>query len=139
MLSVPFNATATGGTPPYSFSWSFGDGSPNVTGQQPTHVYTNPTGGWFKVTVTVNDSVGDHSSNHILFFPAYFSCPRPECFYFPWVFTIIALGAFVVVVLAIVALWHRRRRRMAQAWQDRVRYQQYAQGSGPRPPPAFPP
>jgi len=51
---VNFTATATGGTEPYSFSWNFGDGSPNVTGTTVLHAFISR--GTFTVTCTVTDS-----------------------------------------------------------------------------------
>src|SRR5438132_13486628 len=51
--TVAFNATASGGTPSYSFSWRFGDGSTG-TGASVTHAYSS--GGNFTVTLTVKDS-----------------------------------------------------------------------------------
>jgi PKD repeat protein len=52
-LSVAFTGTATGGTPPYSYSWAFGDGSTS-TAQNPSHTYSSA--GTFTATLTVTDS-----------------------------------------------------------------------------------
>ena len=38
--SFAFHANATGGMPPYSFSWDFGDGSPTASGAYVVHRYT---------------------------------------------------------------------------------------------------
>src|SRR5947208_3107979 len=51
--TVTFTATASGGTSPYTFSWSFGDGL-SATGASVTHSYT--TNGTYTVTLTTNDS-----------------------------------------------------------------------------------
>jgi hypothetical protein len=56
------NSTVSGGTPPYSFSWSSGATSPNVQGL--------PTGNY---TLTVTDNVGCTSSNSVLI-------PQPSLF-----------------------------------------------------------
>jgi hypothetical protein len=48
-----FVGSAGGGVPPYSFSWSFGDGSSGFGGSV-THIYTAP--GRYAVTLTVTDS-----------------------------------------------------------------------------------
>ena len=54
-LDVSFTADATGGKPPYSFNWDFGDGETS-TDQNPTHTYT--TAGTYTATVEVVDSLG---------------------------------------------------------------------------------
>src|SRR5436853_6116664 len=48
-----FDATASGGTSPYSYSWNFGDGTTS-TGLEVFHTYTSP--GTFTVALTINDS-----------------------------------------------------------------------------------
>lgn len=54
-LPVAFSASASGGTPPYTYDWNFGDGSPHASGATPSHTFT--TAGSFTVTVTVTDAV----------------------------------------------------------------------------------
>src|SRR5207302_4261986 len=51
---VSFNAAASVGVPPYSFTLSFGDGSTG-SGSSPTNSYS--TKGTYTVTLTVKDSV----------------------------------------------------------------------------------
>src|SRR5438477_59864 len=51
--TVSFTASATGGTTPYSYAISFGDGATG-TGRTPTYAYS--TAGSYTVTVTVTDS-----------------------------------------------------------------------------------
>ncbi|MCI4351548.1 MAG: PKD domain-containing protein [Thermoplasmata archaeon] len=53
--SVGFDGTATGGQPPYAWSWIFGDGSPRSSQEDPTHTYVAP--GTYGATLTVNDSL----------------------------------------------------------------------------------
>ncbi|MBO0814826.1 MAG: PKD domain-containing protein, partial [Actinobacteria bacterium] len=53
-LHVSFTGSASGGTPPYSYSWNFGDGSAASTAQDPAHTYSNP--GTFTAKLTVTDS-----------------------------------------------------------------------------------
>lgn len=53
---VNFIASATGGTPPYTFSWSFGDGTTGGNLTSITHIYTST--GRFTAQVTVTDSIG---------------------------------------------------------------------------------
>src|SRR5690349_2558328 len=45
----------TGGIPPYTYAWTFGDGE-GATGASPAHVFKNT--GDFTVTATVTDSKG---------------------------------------------------------------------------------
>jgi len=52
-VPVTFTATTTGGTAPYTVSWSFGDGA-SGTGAFVTHTYTSAQS--FTVTETVKDS-----------------------------------------------------------------------------------
>ncbi len=51
--AVSFVGTASGGTLPYGYFWSFGDGS-SRTGSSVTHAYSSA--GTFPVVLTVNDS-----------------------------------------------------------------------------------
>lgn len=51
--TINFNATASGGTAPYAFTWDFGDGS-SASGSSISHSY--PTSGTYATTVTVTDS-----------------------------------------------------------------------------------
>jgi len=51
--SVSFSATATGGTPPYTFNWAFGDGATG-SGQSVSHTYLSAAD--FTVTLTVSDT-----------------------------------------------------------------------------------
>ncbi|HYB79533.1 MAG TPA: PKD domain-containing protein, partial [Thermoplasmata archaeon] len=52
---VPFSSTASGGTPPYSVAWTFGDGS-MAFGASVDHRYA--AAGTYQVAVTLADSVG---------------------------------------------------------------------------------
>jgi PKD repeat protein len=54
-LSVSFASMVTGGTSPYQYYWSFGDGGWSSL-QEPTHVYSSP--GTFEARMTATD---DHS------------------------------------------------------------------------------
>jgi PKD repeat protein len=52
-LPVNFTGTASGGTPPYTYSWNFGDGTTSST-QDPSHTYS--TAGAYTSTLIVTDS-----------------------------------------------------------------------------------
>ncbi len=53
--AVEFTATVSGGTPPFSYTWSFGDGSSSA-GLTVTHAYT--LAGAYTVTLTAADACG---------------------------------------------------------------------------------
>ena len=51
---VTLGAAILGGTEPYTYSWSFGDGTPASTQATPLHEYAGP--GQYTVSLTVTDS-----------------------------------------------------------------------------------
>lgn len=53
-LTAAFEGSASGGTPPYTYAWDFGDGSTD-TGPSPVHVY--PNAGTFFWSLVVTDAV----------------------------------------------------------------------------------
>ena len=57
---VIFNGRASGGVPPYSYFWDFGDGTTS-TEENPHHVYERP--GTYTVTLTVTDSRGNEATD----------------------------------------------------------------------------
>ncbi|MDF1562624.1 MAG: PKD domain-containing protein [Deltaproteobacteria bacterium] len=59
-LPVSFFASVQGGDAPLSWQWSFGDGSPGSTTQNPTHTYA--AAGTYQAQVTVMDADGDADS-----------------------------------------------------------------------------
>ncbi len=54
-LAVTFSSVADGGTPPYSYSWSFGDGGASDL-QNCSHAYSQP--GAYTATLRIMDSAG---------------------------------------------------------------------------------
>ncbi len=62
-LAINFSTTnGTGGTAPYSYAWTFGDGS-SSTSQNPSHTYA--AAGTYTAYVTVSDSAGGTKSNSL--------------------------------------------------------------------------
>jgi len=59
-LAVTCTAHASGGTPPYTYHWDFGDGS-SSTNQNPIHTFTQT--GTFTMTLVVFDSAGKQDSD----------------------------------------------------------------------------
>ncbi len=57
--ALTFTANVTGGVSPYSYSWNFGDGT-SGTSNPVTHTYNTP--GYYTVSVTVTDSIGETAS-----------------------------------------------------------------------------
>jgi len=55
--AISFAASASGGSPGYTFSWNFGDGSPPVAGQNPSHNYASA--GTYNVLLTTTDSASN--------------------------------------------------------------------------------
>jgi hypothetical protein len=53
---VSFNRSATGGYPPYNYTWTFGDTSPDGYGPSPSHTYSAV--GTYNVTLIVTDAHG---------------------------------------------------------------------------------
>ena len=60
-LTVSFSAQATGGSPPYTYAWDFGDGSASSAEQNPSYTYA--TDGNYNVVLTVTDSVSRTASD----------------------------------------------------------------------------
>ncbi len=59
-LPVTFQSTVSGGTTPYTYAWTFGDGSPGSSLADPSHTYN--ASGIFPVTLSMTDSSGHTGS-----------------------------------------------------------------------------
>jgi PKD repeat protein len=57
---IHFTGTAYGGTPPYTWTWTFGDGGISID-QNPYHIYTS--GGVYIVNLTVTDNNSTAANN----------------------------------------------------------------------------
>ncbi len=103
-LGVNFTALASGGSPPYTYAWGFGDGS-SATQQNPTHFFTQP--GSYTVRVEVWDGSGQAVSRTLQITveggTTSFASPPPPA---------LGLGAAALVaIVALTVLHHRRPRR----------------------------
>lgn len=56
-FTAEFSSSVEGGSSPYTYAWTFGDGSTGSTAANPSHLYTKA--GTFPVQLTVTDSAGD--------------------------------------------------------------------------------
>jgi len=112
-LIVTFVGQAQGGTPPYTFSWNFGDGTPISTLQNPTHRFNDS--GDYKVGLTVVDAKGDRSTSALTISVGGSAATNP----LPsdW-FDAIALAAGVAGAVA-VAWWVDRARQRSHRAEGR--------------------
>jgi len=120
--SVAFNATHTGGTGPYTFAWSFGDGATS-TSENPSHKYASA--GTYTVTVVITDEVGKSVTRTLTETvskaPTVLGLPPTEGYG-----VIAAIVIVVVAALLAAALLMRRRRKQPgssappAAWNQRT-------------------
>jgi PKD repeat protein len=62
-LTVKFTGSVEDASPPLTYKWDFGDGSPPSSEANPTHVYQKE--GEFTATVTIKDSKGVSGSEEV--------------------------------------------------------------------------
>jgi hypothetical protein len=100
-----FSAEVTGGTPPYSYFWSLGNGNNSTAENPPQQLYS--TVSFPKITLTVTDSVGRHGYDKLIL-----TVDAPPSHGFTlsdlYPYGIIAIAAVAVVAIATALLWTRR-------------------------------
>ena len=102
-ITVTFTASVTGGTPPYTYLWDFGDGNQS---DQPSPSHTFSRNGSYRVSVTVTDARGQSATQTFdLAIPPH-SIPSGGSLLAPFV-----LAAAVAAALGFAFLWRRERRR----------------------------
>jgi PKD repeat protein len=62
-LSIQFKADIEGGTPPLTYLWKFGDGTPDSTEANPKHTYQKV--GKYRADLEVKDAGGDSDSDYL--------------------------------------------------------------------------
>jgi PKD domain len=116
-----FASNVSGGAAPYTYAWSFGDGSPGATGPDPTHDYPADGAKTWTATLTVTDATGATATNSTRVDPDTYSCPAepargqfaPTVVPFPLSTPgglLLLSGGLAVVVVAALLVARRRRR-----------------------------
>ncbi len=105
---VSFIGNATGGTPPYTYFWEFGDGNTS-TEQNPTHTYS-----WHSEPLAVNLTVTDANGTTAMTTVSFhtdppFGCPTPA-HEFPLVAIIAIVVGGTLAILEAAEILRRRRR-----------------------------
>lgn len=106
--TVVLSANVTGGIPPYTFLWTFGDGG-SSTAASPVHRYAGS--GSYNASVTVTDSQGTTATKtFVVLVPACPGCHPPGS---DWSLPIVALPilAFVAVAIYLAVRLTRAPRR----------------------------
>jgi PKD repeat protein len=62
-LGIQFKADIEGGTPPLTYLWKFGDGTPDSTEANPKHTYQKA--GKYRADLEVKDAGGDSDSDYL--------------------------------------------------------------------------
>src|SRR2546425_154520 len=104
-ISVNFTASVTGGTPPYTYHWDFGDGGQSDA-TNPTHTYA--TTGAYRVSVTVTDAEGQSVARTFEFVVPLHSIPPSGG---GTGLTPFVLAAAIAVAAAFAVLWWNERRK----------------------------
>lgn len=117
-VNASFTSEVSGGAPPYSYLWNFGDGTPSSTAADPTHEFSADALGSM-VQLNVTDSVGatgNHTAKLEVLFPPCippYQPQNPEAASSnptPWIlYGILAGGAAIAVVIVAILIGRSRR------------------------------
>lgn len=106
-----FSATASGGSPPYTLTWQFGDGTANASGSPVTHDYAQS--GSYEVNVTATDRANSTSGTGttVDLYPP--PCPSTagSALTFDYLVIAVVVAAGVAAVGLVFGLRGRRGRR----------------------------
>lgn len=111
VLQENFTGNVTGGTPPYAYTWTFGDASAAQNGTRLSHVYA--AAGNYTAAVTVNDSGGGRDNatlKVVATFPPCTGAPPPAWTVSATLVKGLVVLAFVVVIALALLVFFRRRR-----------------------------
>jgi hypothetical protein len=108
-VTVPFHSVVSGGTPPYNYTWNFGDGSAPSYGSTANHTYQDSFGGPFNATLTVKDAAGLTGSHtrpvQFLYPPCATQAQQPS----PVIWLV--LLPFVAIAIVLIVIVRRRGSR----------------------------
>ncbi len=104
-MSVNFTASVTGGTPPYTYHWDFGDGGQSDA-PNPAHIYG--TNGTYRVSVTVTDAQGQSVTRTFEFVVPLRTIPPSGS---GSGLTPFVLAAAIAVAAGFAVLWWNERRK----------------------------
>lgn len=107
--TIDLASHATGGVAPYTYAWSFGDGTPMSVAADPVHTYAGP--GPFRVNLTVQDAAGGAANSSMLVswtIPLRCTAPASTSWMGYVLYGGLLAGVLVAVLLAI--RWRQRLR-----------------------------
>lgn len=124
--TVSFTSSPSGGTPPYTFAWSFGDGGTAGT-QNASHEYAHL--GTYTASLRVQDSVGNVAEQNVTVTVKSASSATPSSFSNVELWIVGAIVTAVLVIFLVIVFRRRRKGEPASA----------APAAGPVSPPPRPP
>src|SRR6267143_2315436 len=109
--TVTFTASATGGTLPYIYTWSFGDGS-TTTGARVNHIFSNEGSYSVRVNVTDSNSMMSSSAQQV-------TVSTPSSGLSTFTFLIVGLIAGGAISIgAFLVKYHSRNRKLSAMLKD---------------------